>query len=315
MTFIGEIAEAEVREWKFDVFVAVCGFETRARYLPSLYDTLSTCRIVTAFPDQQVHSFYENRAFFESRNYDIVETIDGEFAATLHERLEGALAGLSIARVFVDISSQSRGRLADTVAVIQALAANRAIHVVFGYSVARFQEIPSSRTPNVSIGPISRHFAGWSSDPGRSLALIIGIGYEQDRALGAFETLEPTETWILLPCSSEHGYDSALKSANELLLEVVPQSRVVLYDVEDPNATFAKLASLVLHASDSGDVVLLPSGPKILALLSLLVSLQRSNVAVWRVSAGTAEQPINRLPSGSKVFAYARFGTDAEGAQ
>jgi hypothetical protein len=58
------------------------------------------------------------------------------------------------------------------------------------------------------------------------------------------------------------------------------------------------LESVVYGLLKSFNVIVLPFGPKIFTLCSLLVAGLHPTVSVWRVSAGGAERPVNRRASG-----------------
>jgi hypothetical protein len=307
--FHGAIPSDEVKKLSFDAIVAACGYESRARYLPGFFTNNIPSRIACRFQTQRVMAFEKNQEFFKNHGYRFVDASENQFGSVLHRHLVSGAAIGDVLRVFVDISSQSRSRLADIIEVLEKLSVSRSTEVVFGYALARFHAIKGAEVPNVDIGPVSSRFAGWTVDPERPLVLVIGLGYEEDRALGAFEYLEPSETWALTPRSSLPGYQKALRQANTLLVDSIRSKKVIEYDVEDPNATYAKLASLVLHTGGAGSVVILPGGPKILALLALLVALERSEIAVWRVSAGAYEPAIERKPSGKSVFIRYTFGS------
>jgi len=309
MAFLGAVEANDLKGRTFNAIVAACGYETRARYLPELFTEQATKRLACRFSHQRCFAYQDNEEFYKAAQYSFVDATDAAFTDALRDSLSSALTSTEQAHFFVDISSQSRARLAGIITAVEALAAGRKILVTFGYSIARYTTPFELEAPNVEIGPISPRFAGWTSDPERALELIVGLGYEQDRALGAFEFLEPARAWALMPTSQLTGYRRALRKANALLLQSIDPNRVLEYDVSDANATFAKLRSLAIHLSRSSNVVFLPCGPKILALLALLVATEREEIAVWRVSAGVQETPTDRKPSGHCVFVQHEFLT------
>jgi hypothetical protein len=56
--------------------------------------------------------------------------------------------------------------------------------------------------------------------------------------------------------------------------------------------------SLVDTLKPHFNTILIPFGPKLFALMSLLVATLHDDVGVWRVSSGTLEAPVSRKPSG-----------------
>lgn len=314
MIFDGEVQlRRDSPDNQFDVVVAACGYESRCRYFMESTGIRGRRCYALAFPTRRELAFNVNREFFRRSGVECLEIPDNtvvNWAARVLEEA-AALAGQRTIRVFVDISSQTRVRIASILEGIEEASEDRSIEVTFGYSLAKFARPSTIAAPILTIGPVSPRFAGWSVEPELPLALVAGLGYEQQRAMGAVEFLEPAEVWSLTPKSSIPEYTAALRRANRDLLADIGPKRQLTYIVEDPNGTYAMLNSVVLHLTAKRNITLLPSGPKILALLSMLTALKHRKVSVWRVSAGDTEEPADRQPSGARVLIRARFNQSA----
>jgi hypothetical protein len=83
-----------------------------------------------------------------------------------------------------------------------------------------------------------------------------------------------------------------------LLLDELQESRVVQYDVRRPFECFMKLHALAHGAVERSRPIVVPFGPKIFTLCGLLVSASNSAVAVWRVSGGQSDSPVDHAASG-----------------
>src|SRR5205807_2329365 len=110
------------------------------------------------------------------------------------------------------------------------------------------------------------------------------------------EHLQAAEVWTFKPHSPEEAYTQALDVANRTLLSSVRAERRMLYEVSDPLTLVSRLESLSFGLSQEFNVVLLPFGPKLFAIVALLTAAARPNLAVWRVSG--AEELVNRHSSG-----------------
>ena len=128
--------------------------------------------------------------------------------------------------------------------------------------------------------------------PDLPVAAIMGLGYEKERALGVQQLLDPQQTMLLVPRSSERDpfYAEVLHS-NRDILSRTPQESVFEYSLSDPAATFARLASVVAGLRETYRVVLISLGPKILGLLCFLLATRFPDVSVWRVSSGVHGRP------------------------
>lgn len=300
---IGEVSATEVSNTTWHLAVYACGFETRARAFVERNIVHAERSVALLFPDRRVRAFKDNVDAFTNAGCEFVDIVDVDTRFWMTQCLDSALLSRTVPfKIFVDISSMTRTRIAS---ILEALVSNEnelIVEVTFGYWLADFEAPSSAEAPNVAIGPVSAFFAGWREQPELPTALVAGLGYEQDRALGAFEHLEPSFVWLLKPKSAIHAYTEAVARANRQLLEIVPDNRIIEYDVQDPNQTYAILASLVMHLSANSNVLIVPSGPKILVLLALILASSRRDLAVWKVSAG-----VDELPSDTRASIYPQF--------
>jgi hypothetical protein len=308
----------------YDLFVAAVGYERRARYVVQHLDPNAVHRVGIAFDDRQVLEYTRNYNLLVGRGYKVEVVPDRELERWLELQLNTHLAvGKEAVRVGVDISSFSRFRIAAIVESLRRFAAAKGRRCIaeFYYSVARFSKPPKKDGPNIAVGPVGASFAGWTTQPDLPLAAILGLGYEEDKALGAFEHVQASAMWIVKPISDDPKFDVAVKRANHRLLENTPAGRVLEYHVANLMECFGVIESLVFGLLRSYNVVLLPFGPKPLTLCSLLVAYAHPSVAVWRVSAGGFEEPVNRRASGHVYGLRAEFdysetaGTDRDATE
>jgi hypothetical protein len=90
--------------------------------------------------------------------------------------------------------------------------------------------------------------------------------------------------------------------ANEQILTQIGESQVYRYRVDDPLRLFIVLNNLVSGLVRAVRPIIVPFGPKIFAVASLLVALEQyPNVTIWRVSGDQATPPMNRESDGKVV--------------
>jgi len=182
------------------------------------------------------------------------------------------------------------------------------VEVDFLYSPAKFSPPLDDTTPNREVGPLPQ-FAGWSP-PGGHSTVVVGVGYEYNKALGAVRYLDPDEIWAFVPTGHEKRYTRAIEQANEHLWYLVPTERRLNYEVFHPFSTFVTLESFTCGCLREGSVTLLPFGPKLFALNSLLVACMHPKVSVWRVSSGHQGEPRDQLPNRKIVGLSATFAQE-----
>ena len=143
------------------------------------------------------------------------------------------------------------------------------------------------------------------------MLLLLAWGYDLGKSVGTIEYIEPGEIWAMNPLGEDKRYEKSVLKANKLFMGALERNRIIDYDVFRPFETYYRLGSLVSGAMRSSRPVVIPFGPKIFTLCSLIVAInQYPNVSIWRVSSGKYEPVANRFPSGTvvglRVFFYTK---------
>jgi hypothetical protein len=288
-----------IHEQQYDLFLAVVGYELRARFIAEHIRITATERIAIGFKAGRLFNYEENARWYDSANFAVYHLNDTEFDQLVTERLLRLLdrkrSGEKV-RICVDISSLTRVRMAMLVRLFAEATLSDKLEVHFLYSLAAFSPPPSSTVPNRHVGPVLASFSGWWTAPERPVAAAVGLGYEENKALGAVEHVQASSIWTFEPVSPITEYSPALDKANSTLLNLVPLANKFHYRVDRPFDIFVALESFTFGITRDHNLVLLPFGPKVFALCALLVGILHPEVAVWRVSG--AEEPTDRQSSG-----------------
>lgn len=206
--------------------------------------------------------------------------------------------GISEPRVAIDISCMSRPTMAAAFQAILEAAEQSVVQMDVLYVLAEYTPPPKELPPNEDIRPISDWFAGWPTNATASTSLVVGLGYERDKASGACEYFDAGETWVFVPQSPIHEYEVAVVANNEeLLARARRRGRTTAYRVERPTETFGLLAGMVSRIVPKMNPVLLPFGPKLFFALSLLVAAVYREAGVWHVTGDSDVPDVPHSPS------------------
>lgn len=295
----------------YDLAIYALGYEQRATQLVKSTEILAQTSISYGFNYGKTLSFSKNRNIFNNHGIKVVEDIsDEEFEIDFKRQLisiAAAVAPSKPCQILIDISCFNRFRLAAMVNTIRQLSTELNFIVDFFYSLARYSDPSHSYTPNEVVKPVHPSFSGWSTTPANPTAAIVGLGYEQDQALGIVEYLQANPVWLFSPNSAETRYMPAVRDANKLLLEELDDTYIIQYEVDKPIDIFQQLEGMIRGLQHDHNVVIVPFGPKIIVLCSLLASWRHPTSAVWRVSAGARIAPQDR--KASKYFCLLRMET------
>ena len=194
----------------------------------------------------------------------------------------------------------SRNRIA--VAVLKSLdlvRQRRNTRVEFLYSPARFSR-PRSFEPPIEVAqPVVGELAGWWNGPENPAAVVVGLGYEVDKAVGALEYFEAGSAWAFVPASDDDRYDLAVRRANKTLWSFQPRPHMVAYRVSRPYECFDALESLVngLRA-DARPQSWCRSVRRCCSDDHAGWRATPTRCQRWRISSGRLEQPLQRHASG-----------------
>lgn len=201
-------------------------------------------------------------------------------------------------RIAIDISCMSRPTMAAAFQAILEVGDRKMLRFDVLYVLAEYTPPPAELPPNEDIRPINDWFAGWPTNATASTSLVVGLGYERDKASGACEYFDASETWVFVPQSSILDYQTTVQANNEVLLARARRRDLsATYRVERPTETFGLLASTVSRIVPKMNPVLLPFGPKIFFALSLLVASVYREAGVWHVTGDSELPEVPHVPS------------------
>jgi hypothetical protein len=288
---------------KFDLLVVCLGYETRSLFIADKYRELARHHLALAFQKRLVGNYDYNRDFYTKNKFTILPFDQDEFCDAFNRELVSAITrSEGRPRILIDISSMSRPMIATVAVELGRAATALGVEVIFVYCPAVFTKPSNIRHPVAVSQPVIPELAGWSVQPERSVATIVGLGFEYDQALGAIEYLEPAAAWTFIPFGEDVRFDKAVDVANKDLLMGFSSERIVYYDVSDPYKCFVELEALTYGLMDNMRPIIVPFGPKIFALLSVLIGvIHAPNVTIWRVSGDQNGKPEDRVASGKIV--------------
>lgn len=283
----------------YDIVLSALGFEERSRFVAENCACFSGAqRFAIGFTVDQVLSFEENRRYFESATFEVMELSDealavwwrNELAATKREGM----------RIAIDVSSFSRSRIASLLAPLLIRPKSRNLEVHLFYSEADLGEFPSDPGILARCAPVAREFAGWSTHSDLPPTAIVGLGATPAKALGIVEYLEPGDLWLFRPYGGHDSYDGRLRESNGDLLEEVEESKIVRYDVRDWASCVRALDSVVKANVGVGRVVIVGSGPKcFLASACIVAAIHHPTVGVFVGKSAAGGAPVQRFANGT----------------
>lgn len=286
-----------------DAVIVASGYESRATNFAQKIETLDCKRrFALSFTDRKVLAREANDRYFSHQGFEAIKA-HGNTGAETNLLLEQIVSKSSKDKLTlaIDYSCMTRNWYATILTYFARFDDNlNEITLYFAYSPSYFVK-PFPTTPNAVMGPVD----GFSAMdlPSKPNALIMGLGYEYERALGLTECVEATALFAFYTDpAAEPRYTELLFKNNKRLIDRLGKHLLFPYPFDDLRATDAMLSSLCLGLRSKYRIILAPLGPKPFSLLCLLLALRYPGIDVWRVSAGVEDKPIDRKPTGNLIY-------------
>jgi hypothetical protein len=287
-----------------DFFICCAGYEPRAKYICSRYSENLGKKFAFGYNRSLVLNYDDNIEALEKNGVEIFRDLDdAAFVSKLQSIVEQIKSGKlntdkskeqRILRVTVDISSFDRFRMAEIVRALTTLQNEvSSTKITYLYSIARFSPPSPTFAPNKVAGPIHQFFRGTLFNTTKPLALVAGLGYEQNKVLGAAEYLTASKIVTLKPKSAQTEFGEWVDRANKALFAEVHSNDQHEYHIANPYQTLAKLDSIIRGLKSEYNVVMLPLGPKLFTLSCLFAQKLNPSTSVWRVSPAENTIPAN----------------------
>lgn len=284
----------------FDAAFYSCGYETRATFLKESFDIVASRNILLVFNDEERGSFKKNKNFYTDHleNCELIYA-DSDRDDSINKVFKDILeVDKSELNILIDYSSMTSVWFASFLGYFRYYKSSRKIRLYYSYSHAKFI-IPKEVSRHIiNVKPM----VGFTnlSIPDKPTALIIGLGYERNKATGLAQYLDAESYLFYTDNSYENDFYDCVIHENEVLLNEVKKENVFCYPIRDIDATASLLHLLVSDLLQTNRIVLAPCGPKIFTLLCLIESLKNENVDVWRVSdSKDLEERPDRVPDGN----------------
>jgi hypothetical protein len=300
---------------RFDRCLFASGYERRARHAANPR-VIGSAEVVAwgfkehpdvlARPDNDSHfrALGTEPTVFSGNDDDMADELSETF---LHVRDQDE------PHVLVDISCMTRAWYGALVRTLMRWDEHERVHVTFAYTPGVYRPPPAARPLNEIVGPV-RGFTGFAL-PDAPSVLLLGLGFEPGRAMGAFTEIDPSSTRCFL---AHPGVDSRFRDdvfkANRDLANHIPMQDWIAYPLSDPFLGFHLLNSACNALSRRGQVILTNNGPKLFGLLCFLAAARHPSASVWRISTGESGEPVDCEAAGDPYMvttSWRRVAVDA----
>jgi len=297
LTETSKVDKEEVEKIDFDLFVCSSGYEQRACFIAQTVKINARHKVVFCFKNHLTEKFrLLNDKFYSFNKFTFIYE-EGNQTINITKILnELMLTSGTTVNIAVDYSSMTSVWYSAIVSYFNVLNSNKQVNLYFFYCFAEFSAPNYFNVRNTNIGPM-KDFSSLSI-PDKPTAIIIGLGYEDEKAFGLTEYFD-AETYLFIADQSVSvNYYNEVLRANKSLIDNTKAENIFEYSLLYLDHSESLLYSVCKSLKSDYRLVLAPTGPKPFMLLCLLTASRLMEIDVWRISVGVYGGPSNKKPNG-----------------
>ncbi|WCT11557.1 hypothetical protein [Mucilaginibacter jinjuensis] len=167
----------------------------------------------------------------------------------------------------------------------------------FIYTPSKFSK-PHKPKYNTDIAPLPGKYVVPTNKP---KALIVCLGYEQKKAEGIIDHLDPKVCYLFYTKPTfDPLFVATIEDNNKDVLDYY--SNVVTFPFNDLLFLERQLTSLYYLLKDDYSVIIAPLGPKPFTFIAMLLSVRFPDIDIWRVGSGSDINRYKREPISDDLF-------------
>lgn len=172
------------------------------------------------------------------------------------------------------------------------------IKCFFSYTPSKFSDALAPK-PNSDISPLPGKIIIPNNRP---RALIVGLGYEENKAQGIIDQIDPAKVFLLYSNPTlDPKFTEAIEKNNENVINDFKETTYTynfssLIDIEN------KLKAIYYKYSSDYNIIISPIGPKPFTFVAMILSIIFPDIEIWRIGSGQDINPYPREPFDDDKF-------------
>ena len=288
---MNQIHTDQLIEEEFDIIICASGYERRATHFLNVlkYSQVTNAKkICFAFKDRIELSRERNDIIFKKRGFSFIEIASNKieyFSIKFHELFK--VIRKKRIKIFFDYSCMTSIMYAAILKYFKDFCdLFEQASIMFSYTQANYTKPQKNNSIYLNY-PIPLFNPIQATD--KKIALIMGLGYEENKALGLYEYFQndKDDIYLFITGGSSQEFYKEVKKNNQKLLNITNEQNVLYYDLDNISHLISTLDSLANYLiSTDYRVVIAPIGPKVFTLCSMLVNLNHKEITTYRLSDG-----------------------------
>ncbi|MCP4312701.1 MAG: hypothetical protein GY790_15675 [Bacteroidetes bacterium] len=275
LSSIKHIDPENLSDIQSDLFIATLSYESRCITIPRKLEGISCRKVVLSRPDQtKEYAFNENLEYFRENGFEIIE-VDGDH--------------LSLDKLFNEYPPEELNVMVDCTSMVHQwyykffswfsdndhlISAN--LRLV--YTMGRFVE---ENTPS-KVKEVKEFLDVKKPNLKKTKrALILGLGQEPNISAMIYKIVKPDLLYLFYadPASEKQFVEIVFVNNHEVINET-PIRNLISYPIRNGQTIYQSLIDVILPLRSEYSITLIPQGPKIFSLASMLLQIGYPDIMI-----------------------------------
>ncbi len=276
LSSIQHIDSSQIAEFKADIFITTLGFETRGSIIARKFERISCKKIALEKRNCiKEFSYLENCSYFGEQGFEIfrVESEVPDVDAILN-----TLTGEQI-NVLIDCTSMSPSWYYEFFRwFYEKQDRDGRVCMRIVYTMASYVRQPGSHKVK-EIFEFLHEDIKPAND--KKTALVLGLGQEKNVSESIYKIINPDLLYLFYADPPvEKRFVEKVFVNNHKLINSVPIRNLVAYPIRNGQAIYQSLIDTILPLRDEYSILLIPQGPKIFSVVTMLVHMGYPDIII-----------------------------------
>ena len=276
LSSIKHVDSSQIADFKAKLFITTLGYESRSTTVARMFEN-NSCRKIALENRNSIKefSYQDNSNYLEKQGFEIIRVesevpdVDAIFQSLSGDDIDVALDCTNMPPIWYyeffkwfDDKHTGDGQ----------------VRMRIAYTMAEYVRQPGSHKVKEIFEFLKDEVRPAN---GKKIALILGLGQEKNVSDSIFKMINPDLLYLYYadPPAEKRFVEKVLINNHKLINEA-PIRNLIAYPIRNGQATYQSLMNTLLPLRDEYSIVLIPQGPKIFSVVSMLVHMGYPDIKI-----------------------------------
>ena len=276
LSSINHVDPSQLADFKADLFITGLGYESRSTTVARRFENNSCKKI--ALENSSVikeFSYQDNSKYLEQQGFEIIR-VESELPDV--DAIFQSLSGDTI-NVAIDCTNMPPIWYYEFFKWFdEKQAGDGSVRMRIAYTMARYVRQPGSRKVKEIFDFLKDEVRPAN---GKKVALILGLGQEKNVSDSIFKIINPDLLYLYYADPpAEKRFVEKVYVNNHNLINEAPIRNLVAYPIRNAQTIYQSLINIILPLRNEYSIVLIPQGPKIFSVVSMLIHMGYPDIKI-----------------------------------